>query len=80
MDISNTPWIVFVLLIVICVLLVWRRRTRRPMIEFKCLEHMCPLDNWNAKERIWTCSSNEACDVFVDADIREQYEGVKPPR
>lgn len=60
------------------VLRPWRKET--PTIEFKCLEHMVPLDNWNAKERIWACSGNDACDAYIEPEYRIMYEGVYPPK
>ena len=55
------------------------RKRRKPHIEFKCLEHMVPLSLWNAEDFCWQCPT-DGCEVWVDAEVRWQYEGIRPPK
>jgi hypothetical protein len=55
-----------------------KRKGKKLHVEFKCLEHMQPLDQWSEEWYQWECP-HPGCEAFVDAEIRWKYEGIKPP-
>jgi hypothetical protein len=57
-----------------------KRRKKKPYIEFKCLEHMVPLDSWNPVFDEWECPrAMDGCESVVDWETRLKYEGISPP-
>lgn len=69
---------VFLVLLLVRFGVLQYKEKRRPHVEFKCLEHMVSLTKWNEADYCWMCPV-EDCEVWVDAGLRQQYEGVKPP-
>jgi len=64
-------WFFAVFVIVFVARSVYIRRTR-PQIEFKCLEHMCPLDEFDAETFTWRCPT-KGCEAFVDCSIAREF-------
>ena len=74
-------WIALGILVAAFLILAWKYRPwkkEKVEIEFKCLEHMCPIDHWDPVYRVWECPE-DGCEVVVDAETRWIYEGVRPP-
>lgn len=71
-------WVIFA---IVTGTLYWRKKHPKKLhIEYKCLEHMTPIDRWDPEYGgYWRCRDLD-CEVVVDWESRWIHEGVPRPR